>query len=108
MKNNLSKIIGRLTLVLLLSSILSGCMSIAGTIAEEKRSKIYIGTRTDIEMATPPIFHWPANIPFAIISLPFDFAFDTLFLPYTIYHEVQRRPTGLEDPNESKTELKGP
>jgi uncharacterized protein YceK len=80
----------------LFMALISGCMSIGGTFEESHKNKIYIGTRTVVESATPGWSHWQANVPFALIMLPFEITADTLFLPYTIYFEAFERNHGMQ------------
>ena len=102
---NYFKIIETFVVVVLMISQTS-CASIDGTFREYKSpiAKTYIGVRRDIAMlqgktlehqeksaidALKRIFIWPLFIPnLPFIDLPFSFAFDTIFLPYTIPHSI--------------------
>lgn len=79
----------RLASLLLLTLLLNGCASVIMTFGPPE-PRVYAGTRFDAGVAGAGGLCESGNCPFAtevmpfVIDLPFSFALDTLFLPYTI------------------------
>lgn len=72
-------------------------MSLSNTL-DERDSKIYIGTRTNLIMLTNLPGDEPAWGMIGLIDLPISLVMDTVFLPYTIPHDL------LDNSNDKDTE----
>jgi len=82
---------------------LSGCMSLATTFDNDPEvdSKVFIGTRTNLDMAASPFSSKMDSegkgmmigaLPFILVDIPLSFVMDTLLLPYTAQYIAPPHP----------------